>query len=438
MAQFFKPKKKASVNTKHQSVDVVRLDHNGAGVAFVDKRPVFIDGALPEEKAIIQFIEQKKQYSRAKLIKLTEKSPKRQDAICEYYHECGGCNLQHLQRDEQIVAKNIKLQELMQKQGVECCEIIEPIVGDDKGYRRRARISLMFNKQTNQLDFGFRKKQSKAIVNVRHCPVLVSELDQHLTSLYELLNSFKSKKQLGHVELVQADNGSVLLIRHLVDFNQTDHQALLSYCEERDLILYLMPESDVLNHVCGEEPYYLIDGAKIYFTPKDFIQVNGDVNKKMVHQALSWLDLKENDTVLDLFCGLGNFSLPLAQKVQSVVGIEGVDEMVQRAQQNGKRNKLSNVTFYQANLEESIDDQVWSSTKFTKILLDPARAGAAGVMQTVAKLKPQTVVYVSCNPATLARDSQLLIQHGYKLTRLGMLDMFPHTGHLESMALFER
>lgn len=438
MAQFFKPKKKASVNTKHHSVDVVRLDHNGAGVAFVDKKPVFIEGALPEEKAIIQFIEQKKQYSRAKLIKLTEKSTKRQEAICDYYHECGGCNLQHLQHDEQIVAKNIKLQELMQKQGVERCEMVDPIVCDDKGYRRRARISLMFNKQTNQLDFGFRKKQSKAIVNVRHCPVLVNELDQHLTSLYELLNSFKSKKHLGHVELVQADNGSVLLIRHLVDFNKIDHQALISYCEERDLILYLMPESDVLNHVCGEKPYYLIDGAKIYFTPKDFIQVNGDVNKKMVHQALSWLEPKEDDVVLDLFCGLGNFSLPLAQKVQSVVGIEGVDEMVQRAQENAKSNKLSNVTFYQANLEESIDDQVWARTKFTKILLDPARAGAAGVMQTVAKLKPQTVVYVSCNPATLARDSQLLIQHGYKLTRLGMLDMFPHTGHLESMALFER
>lgn len=199
-----------------------------------------------------------------------------------------------------------------------------------------------------------------------------------------------------------------------------------------------MPEADVLNHVRGEEPFYLIDGTKIYFTPKDFIQVNRNVNEQMVEQALSWLDLNENDSVLDLFCGLGNFSLPLAKKVKTVVGIEGVDEMVQRAKLNAERNQLSNVSFYQANLEEEVSEQVWASTKFTKILLDPARAGAAGVMETVAKLKPQTVVYVSCNPATLARDSQLLIQHGFKLTRLGMLDMFPHTGHLESMALFER
>ena len=438
MAQFFKAKKKASINTKHQSVDVVRLDHNGAGIAFVDKKPVFIEGALPEEKAIIQFIEQKKQYSRATLIKLTEKSSKRQDPICQHYHECGGCNLQHLQHDEQVVAKNNKLQELMQKQGVESCEMVSPIVADEQSYRRRARISLMVNKQTHQLDFGFRKKQSKAIVNVRHCPVLVNELDQHLESLYALLNQMKGKKHLGHVELVQADNGSVLLIRHMVDFTEKDRQALFSYCEDRNLILYLMPESDVLNHEHGEEPYYVIDGVKIYFTPKDFIQVNASINESMVHQALNWLDLKADDSVLDLFCGLGNFSLPLAKQVQKVVGIEGVDEMVQRAQSNAKRNELDNVTFYHANLEEHIDTQVWSSTKFTKILLDPARAGAAGVMQTVAKLKPQTVVYVSCNPATLARDSQLLIQHGYKLTRLGMLDMFPHTGHLESMALFER
>lgn len=438
MAQFFKAKKKASINTKHQSVDVVRLDHNGAGVAFVDKKPVFIEGALPEEKAIIQFTEQKKQYSRAALIKLTQKSSKRQEPICHHYHECGGCNLQHLQHDEQIVAKNTKLQELMQKQGVEHFDMVEPIVGNETSYRRRARISLLLNKQTHQLDFGFRKKQSKAIVNVRHCPVLVNELDLHLESLYALLNQLKGKKNLGHVELVQADNGSVLLIRHMAGFNEKDNQALVNYCEERNLILYLMPESDVLNHVRGEEPYYVIDGAKIYFTPKDFIQVNASINEKMVNQALNWLDLNADDSVLDLFCGLGNFSLPLAQKVQKVVGIEGVDDMVQRAQSNAKRNSLDNVTFYQANLEESIDDQVWASTKFTKILLDPARAGAAGVMQTVAKLKPQTVVYVSCNPATLARDSQLLIQHGYKLTRLGMLDMFPHTGHLESMALFER
>ncbi|RYU45568.1 23S rRNA (uracil(1939)-C(5))-methyltransferase RlmD [Aliivibrio finisterrensis] len=438
MAQFFKAKKKASVNTKHQSVDVVRLDHNGAGIAFVDKKPVFIDGALPEEKVIIQFTEQKKQYARAKLIKLIQKSTKRQAPICQHYHECGGCNLQHLQHQEQIVAKDQKLQELMQKQGVDHCEVVSPIIDNEQGYRRRARISLMVNKQTNQLDFGFRKKQSKAIVNVRHCPVLVQELDQHLESLFALLNQLKGKKHLGHVELVQADNGSVLLIRHVAEFNEKDRQALVNYCEERNFILYLMPESDVLTHVCGEEPYYVIDGAKIYFTPKDFIQVNRHVNDKMVEQALSWLNLNETDSVLDLFCGLGNFSLPLAQKVKNVVGIEGVDEMVQRAQSNAKRNGLDNVTFYQANLEEDITEQVWASTKFTKILLDPARAGAAGVMETVAKLTPQTVVYVSCNPATLARDSQLLIQHGYKLTRLGMLDMFPHTGHLESMALFER
>ncbi|WP_072055153.1 23S rRNA (uracil(1939)-C(5))-methyltransferase RlmD [Aliivibrio fischeri] len=438
MAQFFKPKKKASVNTKHLSVDVVRLDHNGAGIAFVDKKPVFIEGVLPGEKAIIQFIEQKKQFSRAKLIKLALKSEKRQTPICQHYHECGGCNLQHLQHEEQIVAKNEKLQELMKKQGVSQGEMVQPIMGEELSYRRRARISLMINKQTNQLDFGFRKKQSKAIVNVHHCPVLVQELDQHLESLFTLLNQLKGKKHLGHVELVQADNGSVLLIRHVADFNEKDQQALVNYCEERNLILYLMPEADVLNHVRGEEPFYLIDGTKIYFTPKDFIQVNRNVNEQMVEQALSWLDLNENDSVLDLFCGLGNFSLPLAKKVKTVVGIEGVDEMVQRAKLNAERNQLSNVSFYQANLEEEASEQVWASTKFTKILLDPARAGAAGVMETVAKLKPQTVVYVSCNPATLARDSQLLIQHGFKLTRLGMLDMFPHTGHLESMALFER
>jgi 23S rRNA (uracil1939-C5)-methyltransferase len=174
----------------------------------------------------------------------------------------------------------------------------------------------------------------------------------------------------------------------------------------------------------------------LYFSPKDFIQVNRNVNSLMVHQALDWLDVGPTDRVLDLFCGLGNFSLPLAKRAKALVGVEGVDEMVHRASDNALINQLNNASFYQANLEEDVTSMVWAQEHFNKILLDPARAGAAGVMQHVVNLNPERVVYVSCNPATLARDSQVLLKQGYQLERLGMLDMFPHTGHLESMALF--
>ncbi|MGB7995811.1 MAG: 23S rRNA (uracil(1939)-C(5))-methyltransferase RlmD, partial [Photobacterium halotolerans] len=183
---------------------------------------------------------------------------------------------------------------------------------------------------------------------------------------------------------------------------------------------------------------YAVNGLTLQFSPKDFIQVNRTVNARMIEQALDWLDIQPQDRVLDLFCGLGNFSLPLAQKAQQVVGVEGVDEMVQRASTNAARNQLANTAFYQGNLEQGIESFSWASKGFDKVLLDPARAGAAGVMKEVAALSPSRILYVSCNPSTLARDSQVLLQQGYQLQRLGMLDMFPHTGHLESMALFIR
>lgn len=243
---------------------------------------------------------------------------------------------------------------------------------------------------------------------------------------------------MGHVELVLGDNGPCITLRHLSNLADDEVSALVELATRHQASLYLMPETNQLNLVAGEVPFYQEAGVKIPFAPNNFIQVNQAVNQKMVEQAIEWLDPQSDERVLDLFCGLGNFSLPIAKRAKHVVGVEGVAEMVEKASNNASLNQINNAQFYHANLEQDFDGQAWAAEKFDKVLLDPARAGASGIIDQVSALGAQRVVYVSCNPATLARDSQSLLEQGYQLTKLGMLDMFPHTSHLESMALFEK
>lgn len=440
MARFFKPQKRKLTDTKHKEIVISRLDHLGAGIGHINRKPVFVDGLLPGEKALVQLTEDKKQYARAKVIKRLTDSQARIKPHCPIYDQCGGCNLQHLSHSGQVEAKQQALSELMSKfaatETQQDFTQAEPIVASELHYRRCSRFSI--NPGGGKLQFGFRKKQSKEIVDVEQCPVLAQSLNELLPPLRSLLIQLKGQKHLGHVELVEADNGRVVLIRHLQPFNDKDMTLLRQFAEQYDVILYLAPTSDSIDRISGQAPYYELDGQKLYFSPKDFIQVNREVNKQMVQQALDWLEVEPQDRVLDLFCGLGNFSLPLAKRANTLVGVEGVDEMVHRATDNSMINKQNNAAFYQANLEQDVTTMVWAQEHFNKVLLDPARAGAAGVMQHVVNLNPERVVYVSCNPATLARDSQVLLKQGYQLERLGMLDMFPHTGHLESMALFTK
>ncbi|KDM92622.1 23S rRNA (uracil(1939)-C(5))-methyltransferase RlmD [Photobacterium galatheae] len=444
MARFFKPTKRTVSDTKHKEVTVTRLDHLGAGIAHLDRKPVFIPGLLPDERALIQLTENKKQYARAKVIKRLTNSPERITPQCPVYDQCGGCNLQHLSHSAQVDAKRQSLGELIAKfalaDGPEKTTPLmqdNAVTGQEWQYRRSARFSLRVE-PGQALCLGFRKEQSKDIVDIAHCPVLAASLNDLLPPLRALLNTLQGRRNLGHVELVEADNGPVVLIRHLKPFSDPDMTQIQQFADNQRVMLFLSPAPDEVNQLTGDAPYYEVEDLKLAFSPKDFIQVNRSVNEQMIAQAMSWLDVQPEDRVLDLFCGLGNFSLPLAKRAREVVGVEGVDAMVQRASENAALNGLKNTAFYQGNLEDGIASFSWAHEGFDKVLLDPARAGAAGVMTQVAALSPSHILYVSCNPATLARDSQVLLQQGYQLQRLGMLDMFPHTGHLESMALFTR
>lgn len=436
MARFFQPKKKTQLNTKHQALTIEKLDHHGAGIAYQNNKPIFVEGALPKEQVLAQLTESKSKFSRASLIKVLLPSEKRIQPFCSHYEQCGGCNFQHLSSQSQWEYKQQTLSQLMRKFAGKTLDLEPPIVGQAKGYRRRARVSVLRDKKTHQLKFGFRKKHSKDIVTLTDCPVLVPELNAVLPDLYQLLQAFSQPEHIGHVELVKADNTCILVLRHTQPLSNGDRQALLDFVKIRKMSLYVMPTSDDLVLEFGQSGVYKETGLTIPFEPNNFIQVNQEVNAQMVMQALDWLELSPQDRVLDLFCGLGNFSLPMAKQVKSVIGVEGVDEMVDKATQNAQVNKIENATFFQANLEQDVSEQPWAKHKFDKILLDPARAGAQSIVEQMSALGAKRVVYVSCNPATLARDSHRLLNQGYELKRLGMLDMFPHTSHLESMALF--
>ncbi len=478
MAQFYSAKRRTTTR-QIITVSVNDLDSFGQGVARHNGKTLFIPGLLPQENAEVTVTEDKKQYARAKVVRRLSDSPERETPRCPHFGVCGGCQQQHASVDLQQRSKSAALARLMKH------EVSEVIADVPWGYRRRARLSLNYLPKTQQLQMGFRKAGSSDIVDVKQCPILVPQLEALLPKVRACLGSLQAMRHLGHVELVQATSGTLMILRHTAPLSSADREKLERFSHSEGLDLYLAPDSEILETVSGEMPWYDSNGLRLTFSPRDFIQVNGfshsegldlylapdseiletvsgempwydsnglrltfsprdfiqvnaGVNQKMVARALEWLDVEPEDRVLDLFCGMGNFTLPLATQAASVVGVEGVPALVEKGQQNARLNGLQNVTFYHENLEEDVTKQPWAKNGFDKVLLDPARAGAAGVMQQIIKLEPIRIVYVSCNPATLARDSEALLKAGYTIARLAMLDMFPHTGHLESMVLFSR
>ncbi|WP_279063262.1 23S rRNA (uracil(1939)-C(5))-methyltransferase RlmD [Lelliottia amnigena] len=430
MAQFYSAKRRVTTR-QIITVEAIDLDPFGQGVARHNGKALFITGLLPNERAEVTLTEDKSKYSRGQVKRRLNDSPERVAPRCPHFGVCGGCQQQHASVALQQSSKSTALARLMKH------DVNEIIAGQPWGYRRRARLSLSYEPKTQKLAMGFRKAASNDIVDVKQCPVLAPHLEALLPHLRNCLSDLQGVRALGHVELVLADNGPLMVLRHTAPLSAQDREKLERFSHSHELTLFLAPQSEILERVSGDAPWYLSDGLRLTFSPRDFIQVNDGVNQQMVAKAIEWLDVQPDDRVLDLFCGMGNFTLPLAQRAASVVGVEGVNALVEKGQQNAGHNTLENVTFFHENLEEDVTQQPWAKHGFDKILLDPARAGASGVMQHIIKLAPKRVVYVSCNPATLARDSEALLSAGYQIQRLAMLDMFPHTGHLESMVLFQ-
>lgn len=439
MAQFYSSKinktNKQTTRPKNTRVMIERLDAFGQGIAKLEGKTLFVANALPTEEVEVSIVEDKRQYAKAIVRQRFNDSSDRIKPECPHFGVCGGCQQQHIKPELQRQSKFDTLQRLLTKKNAIQVESTQIIHDEPYHYRRRVRLGLQYHTKQQRLIMGFRQAASNHLVEVTRCPVMRDEIEQLIEPLRACLSSLESVDKLGHVELAITDSGRLIVLRHLSQLSANDQQLLFSFAQQHEITFCVAFNDGELVRIYGDEPYYCIDGLTCFFNPQGFIQVNDKINQKMVNQALEWLDIKPDDCILDLFCGVGNFTLPIAKKAKSVIGVEGVNALVELGRRNASYNQLDNVEFFHENLESELHKQTWLKTRFTKIILDPARAGAFEVMPRLIELSPQLIVYVSCNPATLARDCELLLANGYKLKDIAMIDMFPNTNHLESMVL---
>ncbi|MGM7280245.1 23S rRNA (uracil(1939)-C(5))-methyltransferase RlmD [Pseudomonas guariconensis] len=424
---------------KKQRLQIERLAGDGRGIAFVEGRTWFVSGALAGESVEARVLGARGKVVDARLERVLQASPERREAPCQYYERCGGCNLQHLPHDGQLTLKQRMLAEQLQRvAGVQPEQWATPLVGPEFGYRRRARIAVRWDPKARHLDVGFRAEASQDIVAIDECLVLVQPLQAIFRHLPTVLRSLSKPQALGHVELFSG-TAQAVLVRHVAPLPAEDLARLEAFCKQADAQLWLQGDGEPASVEAGQTLGFALEpwGLELAWRPGDFVQVNAQVNTLMIEQALAWLAPQPEDRVLDLFCGLGNFALPLARRAREVVAVEGVQAMVERAEANARSNNVHNARFFQADLSQPLAGAGWAAEGFSAVLLDPPRDGAFEVVQGIARLKAKRLVYVSCNPATLARDAQVLVGQGYRLTRAGILDMFPQTAHVEAMALFE-
>ena len=442
---------RSRIDTTPKQTTIRSLAHDGRGVGQdPEGKVVFVDGALPGETVMYQEVMQRKHHLFARTLEVLTPSEHRVDPRCPVFGQCGGCVLQHLHPERQIHYKEQQLKENFSKIGhVSPEEWAPPLTLDSWGYRRRARLGIKYVPKKGGVIIGFRERYSSFIQPIDHCEVLLPSVSALVVPLRACLEGISCNDQIPQVEVSVADNAVVLVLRHLQPFTQVDLDALTEFAQQQDVQLFLQPGK--LNSVhplwpVSPEPLYYelaAQSIRVEFLPTDFIQVNGDINQAMVARAIEWLDINEQDDVLDLFSGVGNFTLPLARSARSVVGVEGERSLVERALANAERNGCDNIEFYVGNLFEpdmTADSHGdWLQRRYQKILLDPPRSGAAEMIQRLPEFAPERIVYVSCGPATLARDAGVLVNElGYTFEKAGVIDMFPHTAHVESIALFTK
>lgn len=424
---------------KKQRLSIERLANDGRGIGFADGRTWFVAGSLAGEEVEARVLGAHGKVVEARTERVFQASPLRRPAPCKHFGRCGGCSVQQMPRDEQLALKQRMLAEQLSRiAGVEPEEWAAPLTGDEYAYRRRARIAVRWDVKGRRLEVGFRAASSQDIIAIEECPVLVQALQPIMTALPAMLSSLSKPQALGHVELFSGSANAVLL-RHTAPLAEGDLAILEAFCVIHDAQLWLHGEGEPQPaDASAQLGYHLAPwNLELAYRPGDFVQVNAQVNSAMIAQALSWLAPRADERVLDLFCGLGNFALPLAQIAREVVAVEGVETMVRRATANATSNGLHNVKFHRADLSQPLDKASWVAEGFPAVLLDPPRDGAFEVVGKLRNLGAERLVYVSCNPATLARDTVELIRQGYRLKRAGILDMFPQTAHVEAMALFE-
>lgn len=437
-------RKSNSLSTETFLANVKSLEHDGRGVAHIDGKVVFIEGALPGERVKFSYKSQKKSYDEGIAVDILEASEDRVEPLCEHFGICGGCSLQHMDAQAQIKAKQKIMEEHFRHIGkVEPKYILPPLTASQWGYRRKARLGSKYVVKKESQFVGFREKQSAFLADIKRCEVLHPSIGLKIANLRDLIGGMSAYNRIPQIEVAIGDEVVALVFRHLDPLGNDDLNKLIAFGEENSIHIYLQPKGPDSVHLiwpeCSVLSYKLDEfDVELRFEPTDFTQVNIDINRKMVSQALQLLDPQPNERVLDLFCGLGNFTLPISRCSAHVVGVEGDELLVERGKENAKLNSIDNIEFFGADLTKEPHEQPWFGEGFDKILIDPPRSGAFDIVKYLGDFGASKIVYVSCNPATLARDAEVLVEHGYTLKCAGVMDMFPHTAHVESIALFER
>lgn len=422
------------------------LSHEGRGVTHVDDKVVFVDNALPDEEVEFNYVSTRSKFAEGVTENVITASEQRIEPGCEYFGYCGGCSLQHMSAEAQIEHKqSVLLEQFTHLGNVKPKIVLPPLTGPSFGYRNKARLGVKYVLKKERVLVGFREKRSPFIADIKHCEVLHPDVGHKIADLQALIEKLSIKDQIPQIEVAVSDNGIALVMRHLAPFTEDDIEQLKAFEQKHNFKFYLQPAGYETVHRLDEtdksELFYRLEdhNLDIYFQPIDFTQINVEINQRMINLALELLEVDENDEILDLFCGVGNFTLPIARKAKSVVGVEGDEGLVQRAKYNADKNNIDNVEFYAADLADFEKDHDFMKKPYNKILLDPARTGAKEIISALNTKNVERIVYVSCNPATLARDAGILVnEKKFKLKKAGVMDMFPHTAHVESIALFTK
>ncbi len=423
------------------------VTHDGRGIAAIAGKKVFVAGALEGEE--VRFIRRKRRrnFDEAELLDVLTPSPNRRQARCAVFGRCGGCALQHVSCDEQRDIKFGTLRDNLRRIGkVEPGEWLQPLAGAEWNYRRRARLAVKDVPGKGRVLVGFRERHAPLITDMQRCEVIAKPVDDLIAPLSEFIGRLSVRARLPQIEVAVAENAVALVFRVLDPPSDADIMLFREFGVTHEVRIWLQPGGlDSLQLVWPmEDPgpltYTLPEfDIEIAFEPIDFVQINADINRRMVHAAIEHLAPGVDDRVLDLYCGIGNFSLPLGRRCREVLGLEAEPALISRGATNAERNSLDNVEFRRADLSVIEDTASWLREPWDRVLLDPARSGAAAVVQHMRRIDPERIVYVSCHPGTLARDAATLVNElDYTLESAGIIDMFPHTAHVESMAVFSK
>lgn len=430
------------------SVTVIEsLDLEGRGVARVDGKAVFIEGALPGETVAYEVHRSRPNYDQAHTLQVLRASALRVKPRCPHFGVCGGCSMQHLDASAQAAIKQRVLEDALWHVGrVRPRMVHAAIHGPAWGYRDRARLTVRLVPSKGGVLVGFHQRRSSYVADMHTCPVLPTHVSALLPALHRLIAGLSIPDRLPQIEIARGQTATVLVFRHLLPLDAADETRLAAFAQAHRVQVWLQPAGpDSAHPLYPREAsglYYTLPefGLRMDFHPTDFTQVNVHINRVLIRRALQWLAPVAGERIADLFCGLGNFSLPIARSGAEVVGVEGSEALVRRAGDNARRNGLAaNTRFYAANLFEATEDSLAALGPLDKLLIDPPREGALAVVKAIGpQQRPRRIVYVSCNPATLARDAAVLVHDkGYVLSGAGIANMFPHTSHVESIAVFD-